>query len=308
MIDYKINKKQLITRIKFIKHVFLIAFTIRFLPVLCQTSNYQETESNGKNKFEIRQSQMLISNMSDSIITFLVEPNFNNYKYGDINEMIKSIYNDSMCDEKKVKLLWIFVIVSGDNGDFDIQHNLNDNTHPLALVRYPQFMCGEKAGILANLAVYAGFKSRRIALKGHEVCEIFYDNEWHMFDASFNCFFYKEDGTVASIEYLVDNISKISKNSINILIPIAQTPYIRLLSHINRNYLFNSYINKFLIGYSKESIRKPNFLSKMQMDNQNMHIKLYPNDTISFKLIKKKSKLKQIILPTRIKNISQAIL
>ena len=71
--------------------------------------------------------------------------------------------------------------------------------HTLCSVSLGEFMC---------LARYVGLPARCYTINGHVVPEIFYDNAWHMFDADLIEYFPKADGMIASLQEIVDAVSK----------------------------------------------------------------------------------------------------
>jgi hypothetical protein len=62
--------------------------------------------------------------------------------------------------------------------------------------------CDDRNTVLANLAAAAGIKARVCNLPGHVVAELYYNNEWHLFDADKNIYYTKPDGEVADMAYL----------------------------------------------------------------------------------------------------------
>ncbi len=122
--------------------------------------------------------------------------------YNSSATMLASILRDNMSDEQKAIAIWRLVTVSGFSHSFEYNHMLNDHVDPIALVRFPYFLCGEKAGILANLAALAGLESRVVGLDGHVVAEVKYNKTWHMFDADQGCYLSNTLKEIVSIEEL----------------------------------------------------------------------------------------------------------
>ena len=58
------------------------------------------------------------------------------------------------------------------------------------------------------LARYVGLPAHCFTINNHVVPEIFYDNAWHMYDADLIEYFPKADGSVASIQEIVDGVNK----------------------------------------------------------------------------------------------------
>jgi len=144
------------------------------------------------------------SNRSKETISFwLVDSG--GHDFSSSRALLEPIKEKNSSDAAIAMALWKLVCESGGHEDFTMTHALQDNTQPLALMRYPGFMCGEKAGILAHLAHSAGLPSRVVGLKRHVVTEIFHDAQWHMYDADMNRIHMNENGHVASVHELHAN-------------------------------------------------------------------------------------------------------
>jgi hypothetical protein len=64
-------------------------------------------------------------------------------------------------------------------------------------------MCCCASSNIEALARYVGLETRGWAINGHSVPEVFYDNSWHMLDASLVNYFPKADGKAAGVEEIV---------------------------------------------------------------------------------------------------------
>jgi len=120
------------------------------------------------------------------------------------DSIVKHIYANAKSDREKAEALWEFVIkkvkhwypATGDNECHD----------PVKLINiYGYGFCDDTARALAGLWQTAGLKSRVWGLSGHVVPEVYYDNEWHMYDPDHRVFYSKQDGTVAGTEFLADH-------------------------------------------------------------------------------------------------------
>jgi hypothetical protein len=127
--------------------------------------------------------------------------------------IVNSIISDSMSDEDKAIALWHFVAKSGFHYYFEYNNKLNDNIKPESLLTFPYYMCGEKAGVLANLSKFIGLDARVVNLHNHIVAEIFYNNAWHMYDANENVIFIGEDGLVEGVFDIANNMKIINKEN-----------------------------------------------------------------------------------------------
>ena len=54
---------------------------------------------------------------------------------------------------------------------------------PLVLLELKEMRCGHIARVTADLFSAAGYKTRIVQLGGHVIAEIYYEGEWHYFDA-----------------------------------------------------------------------------------------------------------------------------
>jgi hypothetical protein len=165
--------------------------------------------------------------------------------------------------------LWKFVTSSGFYHEFDYNQSLNDNVDPIALVTFPYFMCGEKAGILANLANLSGIPARTLSLKGHEVTEIFYDAQWHMFDADHGYYFLNNKGYIASAAQLAANNRLITEQ----FLATANNQISK-----DRCKKYKSYLS----GFSKKCISYSSVIKNYNYPN--VAVTLFPGDSVVFQL------------------------
>jgi hypothetical protein len=73
---------------------------------------------------------------------------------------------------------------------------------------YGYTLCSVSSANMMCLARYVGLPARCFTIQGHVVPEVFYENGWHMFDADLIEYFPKADGTIASLQEIVDEVSK----------------------------------------------------------------------------------------------------
>src|SRR5262245_17174737 len=71
---------------------------------------------------------------------------------------------------------------------------------------YGYTMCTVSAANMACLARYAGLPARVFTVRDHLVPEFYYDGAWHMLDADLLHYFPKADGSIASLQEVVDGI------------------------------------------------------------------------------------------------------
>ncbi len=73
---------------------------------------------------------------------------------------------------------------------------------------YGYTLCSVSSANVMCLARYVGLPARCFTINNHVVPEIFYDNAWHMFDADLIEYFPKADGSIASLQEIIDGVNK----------------------------------------------------------------------------------------------------
>ena len=76
---------------------------------------------------------------------------------------------------------------------------------------YGYSMCSVSAANMACLARYAGLPARVFTIRDHLVPEFYYDGAWHLLDADMIHYFPKADGSLASLQEVVDGITEWQK-------------------------------------------------------------------------------------------------
>lgn len=121
----------------------------------------------------------------------------------------KSFITDDMTDAQKALAIWKSVCMFRHQNDPPNEYLQNEyNVHdPIKTFNvYGYSMCCCAASNVECLARYLGLKARGWAQPGHSLPEIFYDNAWHMFDASMMVYYLKDDmKTIAGVEDLHAN-------------------------------------------------------------------------------------------------------
>lgn len=151
------------------------------------------------------------TNWSEEKISFWLNEEGKNLK--NIHSIIKtSIPDSSISDYNKAVMLWKLVSNAGFHHPFNFDQRLNDNYHPLALLRFPFFLCGEKAQILAALLREIGLKTRIVFLNEHIVTEVYFNSSWHLFDADKKVYYKGLDGLPYSAAEIILNPTMISSS------------------------------------------------------------------------------------------------
>jgi hypothetical protein len=183
--------------------------------------------------------------------------------------MLSSIITKHLSDEQKAIAIWRLVATSGFSYSFDYDHHLQDNVNPKALITFPYFLCGEKAGIVTNLAILAGLPAHTVNLDGHVVAEIKYNGAWHIFDADENCIFRNQEGQIVSAENLHYHPDWIAETNMELAVK-------------NNFFRFSRYQNYFK-KYNSTSIDTSCIIHNYAFPNND--ITLYPQDEVEFHLI-----------------------
>ncbi|MCW5906366.1 MAG: hypothetical protein KIS94_00765 [Chitinophagales bacterium] len=206
---------------------------------------------------------------SDTLPLTVCFYSLNGINFSSSSKMIETMLANAAADKEKAFAIWKLCSVSGFHYAFPYESNLLDNQHPRALVNFPYFMCGEKAGILSNIAKASGLNSRVVSLNGHIVAEIYYDKKWHMFDADENVIFLDSKHEVLSVEELAkDPAGNILKEK-SIILP-------------NNHFTGYKHYRKYMKTYSVDS----GLLHTLPYNNQHtdwtMHVRLNEYDTLYY--------------------------
>ena len=121
------------------------------------------------------------------------------YNFVTYQGLVNSIVQGQTTNEGKAIALWTFV------KDYTYHCLPVSSGHlphdPIRLVNsFGSGLCDDRNTALASLFKLAGFNARVVELGGHMVAEVYYNNEWHMFDADLGVY-YREHGKVASVAY-----------------------------------------------------------------------------------------------------------
>jgi len=125
-------------------------------------------------------------------------------------EAWKAAYiKDGMSDQDKCVAIWKTIVKYRHQGPPPQEYLQGEqNVHdPLKTINvYGYGMCCCASADIEALARYAGFIARGRIIRQHSVPEIWYDNAWHLFDASLMSYFFNKDGKVASVDEIRDSI------------------------------------------------------------------------------------------------------
>lgn len=126
-----------------------------------------------------------------------------------LQSITSRIISPEMEDKEKAYKIWEFVKSSK-------YHFLNPTKYvekdSLDLINYWGYgNCGFTSRTVIDLASLAGLKAREHRLGGHIVSEIFYDNSWHVFDSDGAVIYPKENGELASVTEIEQDLSLLEK-------------------------------------------------------------------------------------------------
>lgn len=122
-----------------------------------------------------------------------------------------SYIKEGMTDEQKAMAVWksVWTFQYQDSPPYDFIHPEGMIVDAMKTFNvYGYSMCGNATGHSETLARHIGLKARGFTINCHVVSELFYDEAWHLHDASLICYFPKADGKAASIEEIKSGILK----------------------------------------------------------------------------------------------------
>ncbi|MFB3890774.1 MAG: hypothetical protein ACE15C_01995 [Phycisphaerae bacterium] len=121
----------------------------------------------------------------------------------------KTYIKEGMSDEDKALAIWKTVVkYRHQDGPPDEGVGGGGNVHdPFKTIHvYGYGMCCCAASNIEGLARYIGMPARGRQITAHSVPEVWYDNSWHLLDASLMCYFRNKDGKIASVDEIKASI------------------------------------------------------------------------------------------------------
>jgi hypothetical protein len=121
----------------------------------------------------------------------------------DLEAWKKTYIKDGMTDQEKAIAIWKTVIRyrhqdTPPNEGVQSGTNVHDPMRTIHVYGYGQCCCASSN--IEGLARYIGLQARGRIICNHSVPEVFYDDAWHLFDASVMDYFIKTDGKAASVD------------------------------------------------------------------------------------------------------------
>ena len=113
----------------------------------------------------------------------------------------RSFIRDGMSDEQKAVAAWksSVAFVYQDAPPIEYLHEgcVHDTIKDFNVYGYGMCCCASAR--MEQLARYLGLEARGHGINAHSVPEVFWDNEWHLLDASLVSYFTRPDGKIASL-------------------------------------------------------------------------------------------------------------
>jgi len=123
----------------------------------------------------------------------------------------KSFIKDGMSDEQKAMAVWQSV-VKFRHQETPPDEFLEAGMHPHDPIKdfnvYGYGQCCCASANVENLARYAGLEARGWGIIGHSVPEVKWGGAWHLLDGSLIAYFPKNDGQLAGVSEIAQNISQ----------------------------------------------------------------------------------------------------
>lgn len=146
----------------------------------------------------ISKLDVTVGNNSGSSIVFYISPA--EYDFSSYAGLVNSIIDSNDTDRQKADKLLAFLYKYTDHSKSAMHERLPHD--PLRLVNsFQSGLCDDRNTALSKLFTMAGLPSRVWHLDGHVVCEVYYDNAWHMYDADWGTS-YNVNGKAQSVEYI----------------------------------------------------------------------------------------------------------
>ena len=124
----------------------------------------------------------------------------------------QSYINPGMTDREKALAVWETVVAHQhqDAPPIEFLHNPENTVlDPIKMFNvYGYSFCSVHASHLAAMARAAGLTARNQSIQRHCTAEVWWDDAWHMLDASLVNYFPKPDGTIASVDEIIAAITE----------------------------------------------------------------------------------------------------
>ncbi len=127
---------------------------------------------------------------------------------GDLNGLITSITEYATSDREKAELIYYFVVEEMRDWYFPAQGiDLTVEDLNVLIWGFGYGFCYDLSRLMVGLWDRAGLRGRIVAWPRHTLAEVYYDGDWHMYDAQHRMFYLNEQNQVASFALLKTNPS-----------------------------------------------------------------------------------------------------
>jgi hypothetical protein len=120
----------------------------------------------------------------------------------------KSFIKDGMTDEEKALAVWTSVVKfrhqSAPPNEY-IEGNVHDPIKTFNVYGYGMCCCASSN--IEALSRYVGLKAQGRGINRHSVPEVFWDDSWHLLDASLITYFPKPDKKLASVDEIIAGVN-----------------------------------------------------------------------------------------------------
>ncbi len=121
----------------------------------------------------------------------------------------QSSIRDGMTDAEKALAVWQTAVAfrhqdAPPNEYTQSEGNVHDAIKMFNVYGYNMCCCA--SATVGQLARYVGLEVRGYGIAAHSVPEVYYDDAWHLLDASLIAYFPKADGQLAGLEEMVTGV------------------------------------------------------------------------------------------------------
>ncbi|MBL7223831.1 MAG: hypothetical protein ISS72_08260 [Candidatus Brocadiae bacterium] len=121
----------------------------------------------------------------------------------------QSFIRDGMTDAEKALAVWETAVAfrhqdAPPNEYLQSEGNVHDAIKMFNVYGYNMCCCA--SATIEQLARYVGLEARGYGITAHSVPEVYYDDAWHLLDASLIAYFPKPDGQLAGLEEMVAGV------------------------------------------------------------------------------------------------------
>lgn len=136
-----------------------------------------------------------------------IKPNFivNGRDMSSMKSIVQSIATEAMTDKEKALAIWNFVKDSKYHFGNPTTYVERDSIDLINSWGYGN--CGFTTRAVIDLARMTGLPAREYRLGVHIVPEVYFNEKWHVLDADGGVYFTNDDGTIASVEDIENDIT-----------------------------------------------------------------------------------------------------